>query len=77
MFLLIPEFLDDTNFLCSPFVEYKGAIPSKDLEKKRAALESEINRLVTLGGQVFSTLGPSLTGLQLSRLVCMTHILLL
>lgn len=44
------------NFLCSPFVEYKGAIPSKDIENKRVALESEINRLVTLGGQVCSIL---------------------
>jgi hypothetical protein len=51
----MPEFLDDMNLLCSPFVEYKGAIPSKDLENKRVALESEINRLVALGGQVYPT----------------------
>ena len=53
LFWLIPEFPNDVNFLCSPYVEYKGVIPSKDLENKRGALESEVNRLVTLGGQVY------------------------
>ncbi|KAG0605519.1 hypothetical protein M758_9G065400 [Ceratodon purpureus] len=46
------------HFPDSPYVEYKGVIPSKDLENKRGALESEVNRLVTLGGQVRAMIVP-------------------
>lgn len=38
--------------MCSPFVEYKGTISASDVEKKRAELEVEANRLVTMGGSV-------------------------
>ncbi len=48
----MPQIFDDVMLPCSPFVEYKGAIPSNDLENKRIALEAEANRLVVLGGQV-------------------------
>ncbi|KAJ7516380.1 hypothetical protein O6H91_22G056200 [Diphasiastrum complanatum] len=37
---------------CSPFVEYKGAVPASDIESRRAALEAEANRLVAAGGTV-------------------------
>ena len=65
-----------TRIFYAVFEEYKGStgIPSKVVEKKRAAFESEVNRLVTLGRQVFSTLGLILTGPQMCRLVCMTYI---
>lgn len=46
------------HFPESPFVEYKGAIPSNDLENKRIALEAEANRLVVLGGQVRAMIAP-------------------
>lgn len=39
-------------FWFSPFVEYKGAITSKDLESKRVALELDANHLIKCGGQV-------------------------
>ncbi|XP_024373387.1 uncharacterized protein [Physcomitrium patens] len=43
------------HFPDGPFVEYKGTIPSSDLENKRDALESEANHLIALGGQVRAT----------------------
>lgn len=46
------------HFPDSPFVEYKGVIPSKDLECKRVALEAEANRQVSLGGQVRALIAP-------------------
>eukprot|EP00250_Pteridium_aquilinum_P011362 c20012_g1_i2 orf=46-813(+) len=44
------------HFLDGPFVEYKGIIPSSELESIRQALEAEINRLVLLGGKVKATI---------------------
>jgi hypothetical protein len=39
-------------------VEYKGTIPAPDIEKLRAALEAEANRLVSAGGQVYFFIFP-------------------
>jgi hypothetical protein len=39
-------------------VEYKGTIPAPDIEKIRAALEAEANRLVSAGGQVYFFIFP-------------------
>ncbi|CAM6093003.1 unnamed protein product [Calypogeia fissa] len=46
------------HFPDSPFVEYKGAIPVSDIEKKRAELEGEANRLVLMGGSVQAVVAP-------------------
>ncbi|MCO5605157.1 hypothetical protein L7F22_059337 [Adiantum nelumboides] len=40
------------HFSDGPFVEYKGIIPSTELESTREGLEMEINRLINLGGKV-------------------------
>eukprot|EP01018_Ginkgo_biloba_P003614 Gb_24711 [translate_table: standard] len=41
-----------------PYVEYKGKIPSDELESKRVALEKEANHLVVVGGKVFAAILP-------------------
>jgi len=46
------------HFPDGPFVEYKGAIPSKDLESKRVALELDANHLIKCGGQVRAEILP-------------------
>ncbi|CAK9870439.1 unnamed protein product [Sphagnum jensenii] len=48
------------HFPDGPFVEYKGTIPAPDIEKLRAALEAEANRLVSAGGQVSAVVKPYL-----------------
>lgn len=46
------------HFPDSPFVDYKGTIPASDIEKKRAELELEANRLVIVGGLVQAVVAP-------------------
>lgn len=40
------------HFVDGPFVEYKGIIPSNELDSKRSAVEAQANRLISKGGMV-------------------------
>lgn len=43
------------HFQNGPFVEYKGTVPPQELQSKQQELELEANKLIAMGGKVFTS----------------------